>query len=176
MKKTTYKNSENWKTPKHDHLQSFASETFIIKDLITSLNICKRELIRWIKVTNEEPVISNNEIIGFWDIFVEFQIDIDCGTNHRRYLGIEIKPEINSLGETIRQLKMYKFYFQKDQNEKKDIELFLITEEPNMKKCEQALEMCNRNLIHFFDFDFSKPNPEVDKIIEELKLKEKLLN
>ena len=82
--------------------------------------------IRIVKKQWEEPVMSNDYIVGFVDMAVTFQLprlnlnieleengwnskwNIGYATDNR--INFEVKTEIPSLGELIRQLNMYKSY------------------------------------------------------------------
>lgn len=61
------------------------------------------------KITLEEPIVKTNfsstYIIGYLDVFMSFKTDKG---NH--YLGIEIKPKIENIGELLRQMQTYKTY------------------------------------------------------------------
>lgn len=106
------------KTPKHDEMCLWVSKN--IKKVIFPYLLKKYSfwdanllcecpfLLEW-----EEPIKNNGFVIGIPDF--RYKIIVDEGTErtgHRKILAdfIEIKPTIDSLGEVMRQLKLYKSY------------------------------------------------------------------
>lgn len=73
-----------------------------------------------LNILSEVPILDhNNFIIGYWDIVVEFYRknynfnfkgyeDLFYGERVPRRIYIEVKPDVKSFGETLRQLNTYK--------------------------------------------------------------------
>lgn len=94
-----------------------------------------------IKIRSEVAITKGENsdcIVGFWDIVVElyqrgygFQFDGYAELfkgNIPEKLFIEVKPEIESFGETLRQMNMYKFYEETQAN------VYLFTPDLKFKK------------------------------------------
>jgi len=87
----------------------------------------------------EEPIKNNGFVIGIPDFTFTASVKLMRtikGEDGRIVVGdkfygiIEVKPKIQSIGETMRQLKIYKSYL----NRNREHQIYLVTLEPKYKK------------------------------------------
>jgi hypothetical protein len=69
---------------------------------------------REITICAESPIVSNNYIIGYWDVVIHKPIivprNFELKNNPILGIFIEVKPKIDSFGKVLRQLKTYMQY------------------------------------------------------------------
>ncbi len=78
------------------------------------INFIKEMPFLDIKIESEVPLLSGNFIIGYLDILVTVK------SSTYSFYAIEVKPQIPSLGETLRQLNTYRKYLP-------NVKIFLFT-------------------------------------------------
>ena len=96
------------KKPKHDEIMKWVDDN--IEDiLMVAFSLPNRPKV---KTTWEQPVRTigrySNQIIGFVDMTAKGQYNDKHGIPEGLMAAIEVKTEISSLGELIRQIRMYK--------------------------------------------------------------------
>lgn len=103
-------------SPKHDEIQLWTYEN--AAKIIDELFIKQKYNFRIMERKWEHEIIeevhyyaSNKKmVVGFVDLFVSFLRDIDKEENIWPCVYFEVKTEIPSLGELLRQLNFYKVY------------------------------------------------------------------
>ena len=104
-------------TPKHDELMFYLAkkendEYLNLRQLLLKTNLIALELIYKFRIKRmefEKPLIGERGLIGVIDCAVEIEF---IGENELTSFSllIEIKPKIESVGEVLRQLNIYKQY------------------------------------------------------------------
>ncbi len=114
-------NEKDLKTPEHDKmvLWTFNNIDKILKDLKIGSYSNNDEIFKKII---EYPIVKNNFNIGFIDLYVYSK------ENSRYKYAFEIKPNVKSIGEVLRQFQFYK------SNLQEGVKLILITSTKGLKE------------------------------------------
>lgn len=110
------------KKPVHDTLQKWVDRNFltILQELYPDISQPSILGKRWeynIYNTNENQTYSN--LVGFIDLCIDIEANLDNTKSKHYSFFIEVKTEIPSLGELIRQMNTYRAYTSKHWCEKK---------------------------------------------------------
>jgi hypothetical protein len=91
---------ETLKTPRHDEMVIWLLDKNNVKHLLAEkLKDCD---INELDIQSEVPIMTDRKfLVGYWDIVVK-------ANKHPFY--IEVKPQIDSFGATLRQIKTYQEY------------------------------------------------------------------
>jgi hypothetical protein len=102
------------KTPKHDKIMSWLHQVIEAGQYMPEISVTKPALcdIVW-----EQPIPEHRgngrAIVGFWDLAVRYRTTLpmeqwDRTVTQEEWCGFEVKTEVRSFGELLRQLQFYR--------------------------------------------------------------------
>lgn len=120
-------------TPEHDKMVLFAYDNWAY--ILNSFDLNKLPNTKPNKIM-EKPISNQNFIVGYADLWVYFDKEMS--------FYFEIKPEITSIGEMLRQIQTYKKYTQASSR------WFIITKTKGLK------ELFKEQEIYVFEYEDEK--------------------